>query len=278
MKNVFGQVICLMVVIMIMSLSYNCQNCEQKPSQQPLPENPAQVQVSDFRNFMPLAVGNSWTYKWTAERNYYSTNYQPQTDYIDVLFLEHYVKTPQSFVETYTITGKKGDNYLFTISTDDNHQARDGRYKHSENLNWSWEIKSMGRTKHFMLYETMDFSLGSPIYEQPGMAQPEKRTALVISQVDNQLADISDKAIIMPQGYAYTTRFELKTITVPAGTFTGCLETTEVYIHKEDNQEIVWIIQCFWAPGVGKIKEVQISEPKTKTLLYTMELLSYQLN
>ena len=75
----------------------------------------------------------------------------------------------------------------------------------------------------------------------------------------------------------YTTSYEIgppQVVEVPAGKFCGCVKALERFHRdKEEDSPVLWEIQTFWAPGVGKVKEIY--KRADGTVVYELELVRF---
>lgn len=231
--------------------------------------------------YMPLAIGNSWTYEWrsfaTPDTNvivlqkpimnmtYYSYNNKR-------LKAKGEIFSARAHKETYTITRSENNNYFFTISTDpsviDNDLIRDGRYFNAVEFWWYWIDN---KENYFTLGETIknnwhknDPFMGAIKKSLSG----EKTISLNDFPYDYRFCLIFDYEngkkstfIKLIDGLChYITQIAKKEIKVPSGVYKECIETIEE-IHESDYEDspILWETHMFWAPNVGKVYEYQIS-------------------
>jgi len=103
------------------------------------------------KRLLPLAVGNSWTYRWSSpgapkegEFQYPDARSRCMTEwkYDDLQMIVHSVRGKgREHTETYRITRQDGDRFFFEVSSSPKvgkQQLRDGRYAYSQEIAWRW--------------------------------------------------------------------------------------------------------------------------------------------
>jgi hypothetical protein len=203
---------------------------------------------------------------------------------------------PPTHEETYSITRVVGDRYFFDVSSQPDvglDKCRDGRYADSPSRYWKWEKQnytdnrpSGSIRKHaFQLLETINYEWGGTRgFFLRGSQPPEGefpedfRITLRVDPENNGIWGQLDQTreLKFHYGTDYTTKYEIgpNIVSVPAGEFVGCVKSSERF-HQDEKEDspLLWEVQSFWAPGVGKVKEVY--RRADGTIVYQLELLRH---
>ncbi len=261
------------------------------------------------KRLQPLAVGNKWIYQWssplitegvevkTAEPAFYNwREYKYKTPRVTAI---GYPRRAVRHEETYEIVRQDGDHYLFTVTAMPEIKldiVRDGRYDDSVELCWTWWDKRQGTDGTVGLTESIKLDWGIHAdYLLDGRPIPQDKFDLPADNRDVLRLDYEGGTWgenffqIWNDGDPFcigTQPARLKSIEVPAGTFTDCLESVEEFFGKTKTIEQFlnrgnnenpdkWETHIFWAPGVGRVYEYQIL-PDGK-ITYELKLISYEL-
>lgn len=237
-------------------------------------------------SLMPLKLGNSWTYDWkfTSKSKdpvlnglqFYSYGDGPSCT--ARIFGQSYA----DHTETYKIVRQDKDHFFFNVTGSNSVKTRllrDGRYGDAVEYCWTrWQKNDVGVTESIKRpWNTPAMGLldGKP---KPENDLPrDDRNVLMFPHKDGKI--IKNRI-----EYTYTNSIrwiydslDLRSVTVPAGTFDGCVSVRAQLLEDKDpkNPKVAFETQSWWAPGVGMVKEIQTT-PDGDTV-YEMQLQSYDL-
>jgi hypothetical protein len=262
---------------------------------------------------MPLAVENSWTYRWRS--SFTNTPEEFKTDEkFCFYFLEFEYKKKTSFAlgyqhhgrvheETYTITRQDVDQFFFTVKSSPDvpvDYLRDGRYEQSVETAWSWWGPQTANDREFGLTESIKRDWSYPHNQvllrgqdpEEGKYPSDDRILIHLKYWNGgwgndvrtwHIIDMYDKRLVPIITYSS----EEQEVSVPAGHFKQCLRTVLVaYMYSEDvppedisnyfdkhKDMLLFETQTYWAPGVGMVREYQ--KLGDGRLAYDLELLKY---
>jgi hypothetical protein len=216
--------------------------------------------------YLPMAKGNKWTYRKTVHKGtkvfcWEAWEFKGKLKYVHLPLDK---LKPGVTMEEYKVTDEQEEDgkKRWTIDVGDAEQARDGRYggiiRTPEKIMWGRFVSS----EH--LIEFGEILVAENVFE--GTLRQE-RTLLLQPLLPNLEAH---SHLLTPVVYKCSAK--RKTVTVPAGEFSGCLEVTMIVSGKGGNE---WSTISYYAPSVGLVKEYQ-RDPDDKTT-YTMELTDYEL-
>jgi hypothetical protein len=260
---------------------------------------------------MPLAVGNSWTYRWTspsvtndAEVSSEKPLFYGRQRYEyggKGMFALCYRYMARTHDESYTVVRQDGEHFFFEITTSPEvamDQVRDGRFDSSRENCWTWWQSEGSRG----LTESIKRGWTYPGRQHllDGGAEPEElpadhRNAIHV-EWDGPGWHCGIAFSVGGTQVIETYELASRPVTVPAGTFTNCIEVIEEVYDKEKikkaaggpsetpeailikNREefLWWRTRTLWAPGVGRVLEYQ--QLADGTIAYRLELVRYCLS
>jgi len=258
------------------------------------PRNPSYAVDNnvDPRIYMPLAVGNTWTYVWqnkvVSDVNEPEETRKPTVFHINLYFKDnkphvyygsYYLYEHSTFKDTFTIYSKKQDHYYFKTSCAgkecEYHCTSNCRYHHSLENSWTWTNTQAKGQLNIILTETMKTdALNADAKKDIKLASLDNRNIIHAVKKNNQW-DILGMTMTYGQGIEIEYDFTDHTVTVPAGKFKHCILVKETYkgsFHRTVNSFTVY---RYYAPNVGRVKEYQ--QLADGTITYTMELETYKL-
>jgi len=239
------------------------------------------------QKYLPLAVGNTWTYKRTimkgAEIFNYTKHYTEEASYFSVGRVTE--ELPEISSETYLISGKEEiiyngrvDGYLWNVKVDGIH-PRDGRYssysvQEDPNIRWTY-------TDDGDILEIMD----GRYLHYPNIIN---RTTMAIFRPWIVMSPATEKGEF-PYWSMGSIEIRNKELVVPAGTFSNYLKSCTLINGKnlgkvlmENAKPEYWkdfgcfITESFFVRGVGLVKEVQYNADGNA--VYILELASFKIN
>jgi len=253
----------------------------------------------DPKLLLPLAVGNSWTYRWKCQAIKDDREIESkQPLYYGLMWYEfdknrvlatcfHY--SARAHEETYEIYRQDNENFFFKVTAAPpvrKDMIRDGRYEFCKEQCWNWWDKSSEPKGSVGLVECLkrdwsghyeelckDARTPKNEWDLPLDIRHELRVEFENKQWGRAWVEIQD--IGSPVSLQYKPADNKKPVVVPAGTFDNCIETVEKFKKKEkDGQLVVWQTHMFWSPGIGKIYEFQQNEDNS--IAYELELIRYK--
>jgi len=230
-------------------------------------------------NYMPLNVGNSWTYKRTVSGGVLTWSFitenvrgglQDMNKNMNRGLGLRGVKPGSVTEEVYEIVrgpSRKGQN-MYEVQVSDK-KARDGRYAKAKSILWTRTVINNEMTfKEVILKESIMVTGGEELHKADFLAVP-KMEHLGISKT---LVPNNVEMKINPNG-------KFTKVTVPAGTFDNCIEVLVMVLPGNSPSESDfgkgWVTRSHYAPGVGLVKEVQQNHAGIVT--YTLELTKFTL-
>lgn len=249
----------------------------------------------DPRLLMPLALGNSWTYRWKSAATPTLKEVESKDKPIfrglswysfggKSVLARRYGYKAKAHKETYTIVRQDGDHYFFTISIDPKvppEQIRDGRFEDSVENCWTWWDRRQGSYGSMGMTESIkrnwgihrDYLLGKQA-ELPDDFPADHRNAIHIEFTEGEWGDSWLEFAYSKNPCRYVYKTMGNEIKVAVGTFKNCIEVIEK-VHKDAKEKspLVWETHIFWAPEVGKVWEYQ--KLADGTITYELELLKF---
>jgi len=280
--------------VVVVALLIGCPCCKKQDDKgKDAPKtnkSTAIVKNFDPRVYIPLEVGNSWTYKWTGHKNYFAVNYEMDmktNEVVDVRVLTNRIEKSYSCEEVYTITGYNPEieGYNFEVNTCNvMHFARDGRYLKAESLTWKWILYPEAESTAYVFLEKIDYDSSAKLNKLSGGAynlqpnpQYDERIEMLFRKSNGKLENLSKQMVLDSRGVGSLCDLYDHQISVPAGVFNECIECLQAYVLKDEQENTnVFVIHTFWAPNVGKVMEFY--EDSVKEIAYTMELVAYDVD
>ena len=281
----------------------------RKPPRKDAPVEGAARPTYDPATLLPLAVGNTWTYRWRSPA--VRGTEEVETDepiYYGIQHFEHggksmfalgYHRKARAHEETYTVVRRDADHYFFTVAATPEvppGQLRDGRYEHSRENCWTLWDKRRGGSGGWGVTESIKRQWTYPSRQYLLKAGPAKPGELPIDN-RNVLMEPGRKLVWTGKDRRVTKMIEYRwaaVVRVPAGEFKDCFELVHTCPRSKEEIEKpakadddakkdagrlpTWALfetHTFWAPRVGMVRECQkLSDGR---VAYELELVKHTL-
>lgn len=246
----------------------------------------------DPRIYMPLAVGNSWTYVW--KNKVISDLKEPETKRKGTVFWinrffekgkpniyygQSFLYELSTFEDTYSIYRQDQNHFFFNISCSgkdcEYHTAGDSRFKHSLEQAWTWTDTNKAGQLNIVLTETLKTDVLNPkAKDDISLAAVDNRNIIHVVKKNNAWYNWN---MVMSYGNSFNLEYDFKdhSVEVPAGKFEQCILIKEMYHGEFHGRVIDFAVYKYFAPNIGMVKEYQ--QLADGTITYTMELEKYNL-
>lgn len=235
-------------------------------------------------NFLPLAVGNTWTYSRSVNPDkhvWYLQDVQRKEGGSSVLIARDINCVPGIHVETYRVIGQEkvfGEVDAWRVELESG-QCR-GRYEDVERILWFIDIE---RTKAADSSANELITYSEPW--EPGLVDPpvqRRELVLLWKKLDSQEPIKTFLLINNIPIVQWTHKNIPLSITTPAGSFSECVEIIEDVIPFWDSKkgtdpfDVGWETYSYFCYNVGLVKEVQ--KDRNGEVTYILELTSHGVN